>query len=193
MGLDALAVGVQGAGCGVRRSRNDCHFVPGTLHPAPRTLKSDHRAVGGFFEEIPAFVVVVLAVSMFLVAAYNVYGRMGSDGCLSSMQDDCRRLGRAFRGLPEALEDGGGSRETVNGLFSAGKLDALNGTSLKGALNSPHPYNLTVRDLSSGQSWSFGEPLPAGAAMKVKVSSAAVVDDGAGHRDPARLEVVMWE
>jgi hypothetical protein len=29
--------------------------------------------------------------------------------------------------------------------------------------------------------------------MKVKVSSAAVVDDGAGHRDPARLEVVMWK
>ena len=66
MGLDALAVGVQGAGCGERGTTNP---APCTLHPAPRTLKSDHRAVGGFFEEIPAFVVVVLAVSMFLVAA----------------------------------------------------------------------------------------------------------------------------
>jgi len=163
--------------------------------PASRSsvLRRDHRAVGGFFEEIPAFVVVVLSVSMFLVAAYSTYGRMGDDGRLSSLQDDCQRLCRAFRGLPAALDDGQGLRGPANGIFSADKLDALNSSALRGELRSPNQYNLTVFDLSSGRNWSFGEAPPASASMRVKVSSAAVVAVEGGHRDPARLEVVMWE
>jgi len=149
--------------------------------------------VGGFFEEIPAFVVVVVAVSMFLVAAYTTYGRMGGDGELSALQDDCQRLCRAFRGLPAALDDGPGHEGAQNGVFSAGKLDGLNDSLLGSELNSPHHYNLTVRDLSSGRNWTFGSAIPAGAAMKAGVSSAAVVAAGNGRHDPARLEVVMWQ
>jgi len=157
------------------------------------TLSYDRRASGGFFEEIPDFVVIVLSVSLFLVAAYNTYGRLGQDRELSSLQDDCQRLCRAFRGFGAVLEKSPSSLEPRNGVFEAGKLDALDYSTLQGALNSPHLYNLTVRDLSTGQNWSFGCALPMGASAKVKVSSAAVVADQNGRHDPARLEVVMWE
>ncbi len=155
-------------------------------------LGHDRRATGGFFEEIPAFVVIVLSVSLFLVAACSTYGRMGQDRELSDLQDDCQRLCRAFRGYGAVLEKGQCSLEPRNGVFEAGKLDALDYSTLQGALNSPHLYNLTVRDLSTGQNWSFGRALPVGASAKVKVSSAAVVAGESGRHDPARLEVVMW-
>ncbi len=135
---------------------------------------------------------VVLSVSMFLFAAYATYGRMGQDGELSGLEDGCRRLCLAFRGYEPVLEKGPVSGEPVNGVFEAGALDALDGSILPGALNSPHSYNLTVRDLLTGRNWSFGHELPAGAAMKVRVSSAAVVAGDDGRHDPARLEVVMW-
>jgi len=137
--------------------------------------------------------VVVLSVSLFLVAAYTTYGRLGQDRELSSLQDDCQRLCRAFRGYEVVLEKGASSLEPKSGVFEAGKLGALDYSTLQGALNSPHLYNLTVRDLFTGQNWSFGCALPSGAAMKVKVTSAAVVTNGNGGHDPARLEVVMWE
>jgi len=156
-------------------------------------LRHNRRGVGGFFEEIPAFVVVVLSVSLFLVAAYTTYGRMGHDTELSSLQDDCQRLCRAFRGYEGVLEKGAISQEPMNGVFEAGKLDGLDYSTLQGALNVPHLYNLTVFDLLTGRNWSFGCALPAGAAMKVKVASAAVVADEKGSHDPARIEVVMWE
>jgi len=156
-------------------------------------LSHDRRGIGGFFEEIPAFVVIVISVSIFLVAAYDTYGRLGQDRELSSLQDDCQRLCRAFRCLGAVLEKAPGSMEPKSGVFEAGKLDALDYSTLQGALNSPHLYNLTVRDLSTGQNWSFGRALPMGASAKVKVSSAAVVAGESGRHDPARLEVVMWQ
>jgi hypothetical protein len=159
----------------------------------PFVFRRDRRAIGGFFEEIPAFVVVVLSVSLFLVAAYTTLGRLGQDRELSSLQDECQRLCRAFRGYEAVLEKGQISMEPESGVFEAGKLDALDYSTLQGALNSPHLYNLTVRDLLTGQNWSFGCGLPAGAAMKVEVSSAAVVANGNGGHDPARIGVVMWE
>ena len=191
-------IGVQGAGCRVQGTNASAvvslHPAPSTLHPARfNEWHRDRRAVGGFFEEIPAFVVIVLSVSLFLVAAYTTYGRLGQDRELSSLQDECRRLCRAFRGYDAVLEKGQSSLEPNSGVFEAGKLDALDYSTLQGALNSPHLYNLTVRDLLTGQNWSFGCALASGAAMKVTVSSAAVVANGNGGHDPARIEVVMWE
>ncbi|MBM4248061.1 MAG: hypothetical protein FJ149_01220 [Euryarchaeota archaeon] len=168
--------------------------LPAPRSPSPTacTLRRDNRAVGGFFEEIPAFVVVVLSVSLFMVAAGTTIGIMGDDGELSGLQDRSARLCRAFLSCEAVLERGALSQEPLAGRLDAGKLDRLNDTALRGELNSPHPYNLTVRDLSSGREWTFGRPVPDGAPLKASAASAAVVELDDGRRDPARVEVVVW-
>jgi hypothetical protein len=175
-----------------RRAANGHRMANGSGHNRPLGFRHDRRGIGGFFEEIPAFV-VVLSVSLFLVAAYTTYGRLGQDRELSSLQDDCQRLCRAFRGYEMVLEKGQSSMEPRSGVFEEVKLEGLDFSGLEKDLNSPHAYNLSVRDLASNRSWSFGKAPPVGTAFKVKVSSAAVVADEKGSHDPARIEVVMWE
>jgi hypothetical protein len=187
---DGLRIRVPGAGC--REQGTAVFAAHGSRLTAHGILRRDRRGLGGFFEEIPAFVVVVISVSMFLATAYTTYGRMNDDRELSGLQDDSRSLCLSFRGLEAVLERGPVSHEPRSGVFEAGKLDALNSSGLHSALNAPHPYNLTLRDLVSGQNWSFGGPVPAGAPMKASAASAVVVADGNGRHDPARLEVVMW-
>jgi hypothetical protein len=137
--------------------------------------------------------VVVVSVSMFLATAYTTYGRMNEDRELSDLQDGCQRLCRSFRGYDAVLEKEPFSKEPRTGVFAAARLDGLATGEIEKELNSQHSYNLTVRDLFSGQNWSFGRPVPALAAMKASIASAAVVADANGRHDPARIEVVMWE
>jgi hypothetical protein len=155
-------------------------------------LRRDGLAFGGFFEEIPAFTVVVVSVSLFLVTAYTVYGSATRDREAGSMQDDCQRFLLAFRSYDGVLERGAVSREPRNGDFDESRLGALNLSVLQTDLNSPHHWNITVRDLVTNLSWSFGRPLPSRCTIRVSVGSAVVATTDEGRHHPGRLEVVIW-
>ena len=156
-------------------------------------LRRDRRAIGGFLEEICAFTVVVLAVALFLVTAYNTFCGVARDRELGALQDDCQRFARAFRSYDRVLETGAVSGEPQIGVLDGSKLDDLNLSVLERDLNSPHSFNVTIRDLATNQSWSFSRTPVSQGPVRACYVCAVVTTTDEGRRDPGRLEVVVWQ
>lgn len=148
--------------------------------------------MGGFFEEIPAFLVIVMAVGMFITTAYSGYLNYSRGSEMDSLQEECYRFSRAIRTYDGIVEKGPIDQEPRAGHLDALKLDRLNQSLLKGDLNAPHHFNITVKDRVTGRSWAVGEIPPTGTS-RVVVSSAVLVVEPDGRKDPGGLAVVMWE
>ena len=158
-------------------------------------LRKDRRAAGGFFEELPAFSIVVISVSVFLVMSVNSYGAYTRSQELSPLHDDARALLSAFRAYEQVLERGAVTLEPLTGHLDAAKLSALNSTALRRDLSARHPFNLTVTDHRSTITWAWGEkvPGPSGSTSTARVGTAAVVVALDGGRNPGTILVVMWQ
>jgi hypothetical protein len=158
-----------------------------------RSLSGDQRGVEGFFEEILAFVVVVIAVGAFITSAYSSYLAYERQNALGTLNDDCYRFCRAFRGFDPVVEKGVVFQEPHSGRLDGQKLDALNLSVLRAGLNTPHHLNLTVTDRVTGTRWTLGERPPAAPVARAAVSSPVLITGPDGRRDPGSVEVVMWE
>lgn len=156
-------------------------------------LRLDRSGVGGFFEEIPAFLVIVIAVGMFITTTYSGYLTYARGSELDSLHEDCYRLSRAIRTYDGIVEKGRIDQEPHAGHLDALKLDRLDLSLLKQDLNAPHPFNITIKDRVTGRSWAAGESPPPATTTRAVISSAVLVVGPDGRKDPGSLTVVMWE
>jgi len=158
-----------------------------------RSLACDRRGVEGFFEEMAAFVVVVIAVGAFMTTAYTSYLSFERQEALASLGEDCASFCRAFRSFDAVVERGVIFQEPLPGRLDSQKLDRLDMSVLEGGLNIPHHLNLTIEDIANGTQWRLGERTPAGQVVKSAVSSPVLIGWPGGRQDPGRIRVVMWE
>jgi len=149
--------------------------------------------VGGFFEEILAFIVVVISVAMFMTAAYSSYITYSQQNALDGLHEDCYRFSRAFRTYDAIVEKGVIFQEPHAGHLDAEKLDGLNMTVLKAGINCPHHFNITVKDRVIGRVWTLGDKPPSGGVSKAGISSVVLISGPGGRLNPGSLSVVMWE
>ena len=156
-------------------------------------LCRNRRGVGGFFEEIPAFIVVVIAVALFMTAAYSSYITYSQQSASDELFEDCYRFSRAFRSYDAIVEKGVIFQEPHAGHLDADKLDVLNTTDLSAGLNCPHHFNITVKDRIAGRAWTLGDRPPSGGVSKAGVSSAVLISEPDGRLNPGSVSVVMWE
>jgi hypothetical protein len=158
-----------------------------------RRFRDDNGAVGGMIEELPAFTVVIISLAVFIATSYNASIAYGEMRNATSLGEDASSYLRAFRSYEDVLERGTYSQEPLTGQFDPAKLDSLNTSALRRDLNPRHPFNVTVRDVMSNVTWSFGERPPDDhATSRVRESTAAVVALPGGERHPALLTVVIW-
>jgi hypothetical protein len=158
-----------------------------------RSLRDDRRGIEGFFEEILAFVVVVIAVGAFITSAYSSYLAYERQNALGNLDDDCHRFCRAFRSFDPVVEKGVIFQEPLAGRLDSQKLDGLNLSVLRAGLNTPHHLNLTVTDRVTMAEWMLGERPPAEAVSRADVTSPVLITGPDGRHDPGSIEVVMWE
>jgi hypothetical protein len=178
----------------MRRSREHGHARRAAGCERGRSrFRRDRRGVGGFFEEIPAFIVVVISLAVFITTAYTSYNSYMRNQELGSLQDDCYRLCRAFRSYEPILERGLISQEPQTGHFYSDGLDRLTLEALKMNLSSPHPFSINITDRATGKSWVLGEKAPPGAPFKAGITSAVLIVGPDRGRNPGTLEVMMWE
>jgi len=162
-------------------------------HPRARRFRDDTEGAGGMMEELPAFTVVVIALSVFITATYNATISFGEMTNATSLGEDASSYLRAFRSYENVLERGRYTQEPLTGQFDPAKLDCLDPAALRRDLNPRHPFNVTVEDAIANVTWSFGERPPSDPATpRVQESTAAVIALYGGERHPAVLSVVMW-
>jgi hypothetical protein len=162
------------------------------LRPKRRPLRNDRRGIEGFFEEILALIVVVIAVGAFITSAYSSYLAYERQNALGTLHDDCFRFCRALRSFDPIVEKGVIFQESCAGWLDREKLDALNISVLRAGLSTPHHFNVSVTDRVTGEEWTLGERPPAGSVQKAIVTSAILISGPDGRRHPGSLEVMMW-
>lgn len=109
----------------------------------PGRLQGDRRAAAGFFEDLPALVVVVVATSLFLGFVIGTYRTYLREEAHSSFTENVRSFARKARSCPVWLHDG------VPGLFDAHAMVETSLWNLSRELRFPdYSVRITISDLA---------------------------------------------
>lgn len=164
-----------------------------TARRRTRRFGADRKGAGGMMEELPAFMVVVISLIIFIASSYSASISFGNMRNSASLREDASSYLRAFRSYESILERGTYTGEPLTGQFDPAKLDGLDTSALRKDLNPRHPFNVTVQDMMTNVTWSFGaNPALSPGSSHVRESTAALIALPDGDRNPALLTVVMW-
>ena len=150
----------------------------------------DRKGVGGFAEELPALLVVLVAVSLFVASAAQAYASYGSRQ--AAIRD--RERVAAFAG--QLCADG---ELTWNGrlaMFDIASLSDANASSMVlaryDASRMGFEYKVAISDLSGSGCWNFTSGAGHASAAKVRIARACNLVDHSGVVRPALLTVEAW-
>jgi hypothetical protein len=156
----------------------------------------DRYAVEGFFSEIPALVVVIIALTAFMINAIGAYSLHTEAMDVEGKIDRADSIAGAFSSFDPILHNGKTKR------FWAPALDDLEEEDIEEHLNMPRTYRIIITEYTGikdgcrvpGVSWLFGEQLGR-EAPDVSVSTTVLVGHGY-ENDPvfhvAEMVVMLW-
>ena len=156
-------------------------------------MRADNVGIAGAFEELPAILVVLVAVSLFSVSVAHVATSNDQSDEYSVLQEDClvfTAMVRASKTLCEEGQSGTYSLDNLQNITEEDFLKEFNATALEIG------YKVTVQCLDSETgnitlNWTArtGE-LPQGGNLASFNSCVSV--DNRGIRGAARLTVTIW-
>jgi len=159
--------------------------------------KINDRGVVGFYEDVPALLIVVVATVIFLASIYSAVNRHGQRTEISDFEREAVEFAEGVRASPLLLY------EDNVGQFDATKVQYLDSENL--TLSFDHPdfyYRVELIDVSNysvkyNQTWSrepdfnFTEEHYEEGRKVIHLSVTIVVDTDEIH--PARLRVEVWK
>jgi len=152
------------------------------------------KGVAGFYEEIPAMVLVILGVTLFLLSVVHVVSLYLSTTTKETIQDECYQLSRLVRSYEKIMYNGTYSMNPVSGIFDIDKINNLTNTTVLKDLHSTHKYKIAIEDLENTSNvWYFGNDTPEPRPAVIAVENAPVcikVMHDVFHI--GRLTVEMW-
>jgi hypothetical protein len=150
----------------------------------------DRRGTGGFLEELPALLVVLIAVSLFIASAAQAY--VSHVSRVSDMRD--RERVETFAG--QLCSDEGLTWWGRLAMFSAASLSNDNITA---TLLEKYPvqqlgfdYNVSFRDASGQVAWSCASGVEAAGQTTISVQRACNIVGLNGTVFPALMTVRAW-
>ncbi len=158
--------------------------------------KMDDKGVVGFYEDVPALLIVVVATVIFLASIYSAIGRHEQKTSISDFEREALEFADAVRSSPLLLHEG------EVGRFDATKIQGLESENLTRSLNYPDFfYRVEITDVSNysvryNQTWSrepehnfTAEDYQEGRKV-IYLSVNIVVDTNEVHT--ARMRVEVW-
>jgi hypothetical protein len=150
----------------------------------------DRSGVGGFTEELPALLVVLVAISLFIASAAQAYASYGSRQ--AAVRD--RERVESFAG--QLCSDAELTWHGRLAMFDASSLSNANASkAFHSRYNSSRmsfDYSVTIADLSGSDSWNFSSGSVYIAGAKLRISSACNIADSGGFVRPALLTIEAW-
>ncbi|MFH0816626.1 MAG: hypothetical protein V1934_07415 [Methanobacteriota archaeon] len=150
----------------------------------------DGKGVGGFAEELPALLVVLVAISLFVASAAQAYASYGSRQ--SAIRDRERVESFAVQLCAE-------SELTWNGKLAMFEIASLSDSNASDTFHSRYNsskmgfgYKATFSDLSGADAWIFSSDLEYTGGEKVRIAKACNLVDKGGFVKPALLTVEAW-
>ncbi|MEW5760663.1 MAG: hypothetical protein AB1779_07840 [Candidatus Thermoplasmatota archaeon] len=145
----------------------------------------------GFFEEIPAFICVLIAVGIFFISSFASYSSYSSAQEYSLLSDECFKLMKALRGYEKFLEVGTYTGLPYIGRYNSTKLDNVAQNEIKKDISSEFEYAFRILDKENKKEWLFGEEKK-NVLLKVKMTTAILISDN-GKLHIGSLSVTVWK
>lgn len=155
-------------------------------------LDKDNRGVAGFFEDIPALIIVVIAIGMFTVSAAHVYAGYVAQQNTLRMYDDCREFTQSIRTYD------GLTYRSQEGMFDIQKIESLANETLEYAFNRTSlgfDYQIIIRDVSDYPKpimKSFGAFIIPLDISKITITSSVNIRISNDEIHAAQLIVTIW-
>ena len=127
------------------------------------SLGKNRRGVAGFFEDIPALIVVVLGVGIFLASMIKAFTYYQTSQYENEPEEEAQRLFEAFISYPALKREG-----YKDGTFDVGKLRNLTMEQLKRDIYTDYEYWIYIKDVSfypNQKGFVFNTSLPLGAYL----------------------------
>jgi hypothetical protein len=149
--------------------------------------------VGGFMEELPALLVVLVAISVFVAGVASAYAGYVERSESLARRDRCQAFVQQALSEPSLLHD---SRQ---GLFDWGKISALSNGNFTGRFpveRAGFNYSVELKVVGNASASAFnirfGFDAPAGATQKVAIDAPCNILTPEGRAEPAVLSLVAW-
>ncbi|MBI5000250.1 MAG: hypothetical protein HZB92_01805 [Euryarchaeota archaeon] len=149
--------------------------------------------VGGFMEELPALLVVLVAISVFVAGVASAYAGYVERSESLARRDRCQAFVQQALSEPSLLHD---SRQ---GLFDWGKVSVLSNSDFTARFPTERAgFNYSIELRAIGNSTDsllharFGFDAPSGAAQKVAIDAPCNILTPEGRVEPAIMGLVAW-
>jgi len=166
------------------------------------------RGVTGFFEDIPALMVVTIGLFIFVLSLVHLVGTFADARDDFNMDRDGYLLLGNIKSYEEILVNASYTKEYNVGRFDADKLDRLNESKINRDLHIgkyyKYRYNIEIKDFTSvsyvGQkinkvregNWSYGESVPSHVEKSVVYSTTIAIRHGIFDYNVGYLKVTIW-
>jgi len=167
----------------------------------------NRRGVTGFFEDIPALMVVTIGLFLFVLSLVHLVGTFASARDDFNMKRDGYLLMENIKSYEDILVNASYTKEYNAGRFDADKLDRLTDSKIEGHLhigkNYTYRYNIEIKDFTgvsyvgkninkvSGRIWSYGEIVPSD-VVKVVYNTTVAIRHGIFDYHVGYLKITIW-
>ncbi|MCX8173497.1 MAG: hypothetical protein N3F63_02650 [Thermoplasmata archaeon] len=157
-------------------------------------LKRRKKGVAGFYEEIPALILIIAGVTVFLISVVHVVSLYLSTVNQENIQDECYSLSRIVRSYDKIMYNGTYSMNPVSGVFDIDKIRNLTNATVLKDLHSTKKFKITIEDLENTTAkWTFGTEIPTPRPSVYAVETTSIVlKDKHDVFHVGRLTVEMW-
>lgn len=110
-------------------------------------MRRDRRGVGGFFEELPAIIIIVIALSIFFISSLYAYGNIVSAESSIRKMSDAKMCAMCIISSKNLMivKDGVVKERTID----ARKLENITGEELSEEINIKCSFRIEIIDVSN--------------------------------------------
>ncbi len=166
-------------------------FIMTMSHPVWSVRGRSRKGVAGFFEDIPALMIVTISLAIFIIIVLSVFSTYYNAQVYIKMREDGESFSRAVRSY-DGLKADYWSRA---GVFDSKKLISASAENISRDLHTSYRFSIEVEDVSEYQtkySTKIISGLEFATSTKITVTSGANIYVSDTELHCARLRVSIW-
>jgi hypothetical protein len=153
------------------------------------------RATAGFFEDIPALIVVTIGLGIFFSSAIYAFVNYHKSSSSTSFVDYAHDFADAVRSCPALLYDD--NNAPLSGVYDYEKIQHVSLLDLNRTLNCPYFYSINITDVSDYQDHRCDRRIESAtyldSPIRIRVSLSATVRVDLSQYHASLLTVEVWQ
>ena len=159
-------------------------------------LRKSNKGIAGFFEELPAILIILVGIGIFLFSIISVFLMYTNARKIEQKFDEIYDLSRTIRAYHKILFNGTFTTTPVATIIDKEKIALLNNnevlTDIKVSGNRQFHFWVTDKE-DPTNAWDFGHKVPGDEIAKLFVETTVVIKINNDVYHVGLLRVALWE